>query len=93
MLPEQGRACLDAVGGERVRTYLAARTPLYAATAPELRGGEYIAPAGAGHHRGAPGLVRPPRPALDPDTSRRLWEASVRLTGVSFGPLDALKVF
>jgi NAD(P)-dependent dehydrogenase (short-subunit alcohol dehydrogenase family) len=62
-------------------------TSLYAATAPELHGGEYIAPAGAGHHRGSPASVRPPLRALDPGTARQLWETSAQLTGVSFGPL------
>jgi NAD(P)-dependent dehydrogenase (short-subunit alcohol dehydrogenase family) len=62
-------------------------TSLYAATAPELSGGEYVAPAGPGHRRGAPAVAPPPRRALDPDTARRLWETSVQLTGVAFTSL------
>ena len=62
-------------------------TSLYAATAPELSGGEYVAPAGPGHRRGKPAVAPPPRQALDPDAARRLWETSVRLTGVGFTSL------
>jgi len=58
--------------------------PLYAATAPGLRGGEYIAPGGQGHKRGAPAPARPPLRALDPGAARRLWEISADLTGVSY---------
>ena len=57
------------------------------ATAPELSGGEYVAPAGPGHRRGAPAVAPPPRRALDPDAARRLWETSVQLTGVGFTSL------
>jgi len=62
-------------------------TTLYAATAPELDGGEYVAPAGPGHRRGPPAVAPPPRRALDPDTARRLWETSAQLTGVGFTAL------
>ncbi len=62
-------------------------TTLYAATAPELDGGEYVAPAGPGHRRGTPAVAPPPRRALDPDTARRLWETSAQLTGVGFTAL------
>jgi NAD(P)-dependent dehydrogenase (short-subunit alcohol dehydrogenase family) len=58
------------------------RTSLYAATAPGLRGGEYVAPGGWGHKRGAPVLAPLPRRALDPATARRLWTVSADLTGV-----------
>ncbi len=64
-------------------------TTLYAATAQELSGGEYVAPAGPGHRRGAPTVATPPRRALDPDTARRLWETSVQLTGVGFTSLNS----
>jgi len=62
-------------------------TTLYAATAPELDGGEYVAPAGPGHRRGTPAVAPPPRRALDLDTARRLWETSAQLTGVGFTAL------
>ena len=64
-------------------------TSLYAATAPGLRGGEYIVPGGRGHRRGAPVAVPPPPRALDQETARQLWEASAGLTGVGFTALAA----
>jgi NAD(P)-dependent dehydrogenase (short-subunit alcohol dehydrogenase family) len=64
-------------------------TSLYAATAPGLRGGEYIAPGGRGHERGAPAPARPPQRALDPAVARQLWEISADLTGVDFSALNS----
>jgi NAD(P)-dependent dehydrogenase (short-subunit alcohol dehydrogenase family) len=60
---------------------------LYAATAPGLRGGEYIAPGGRGHKRGTPAPMAPPPNALDQETARRLWDTSVGLAGVDFSAL------
>jgi NAD(P)-dependent dehydrogenase (short-subunit alcohol dehydrogenase family) len=64
-------------------------TSLYAATAPGLRGGEYIVPNGPGHRRGDPVPALPPRRALDAQTARQLWAASTDLTGVDFGALTS----
>ena len=55
---------------------------LYAATQPGLQGGAYVGPDGPGEHRGYPKIVRPSGRARDPDSARRLWEASERLTAV-----------
>jgi len=60
---------------------------LYAATAPELRGGEYIGPDGFGELWGHPRIVDCSARARDPETAERLWEVSERLTGVK---VDAL---
>ena len=57
---------------------------LYAATAPGLPGGSYVGPDGIGELRGSPALVSMSGRANDPDTARRLWEASERLTGVTY---------
>ncbi|MGA5193883.1 oxidoreductase [Streptomyces exfoliatus] len=57
---------------------------LYAATAPDVRGGEFIGPDGPAELRGTPTRVRLSDAAADPDTGRRLWEASERLTDVRF---------
>ncbi|HEY1016962.1 MAG TPA: oxidoreductase [Herpetosiphonaceae bacterium] len=57
---------------------------LYAATAPEVRGGEYYGPLGAGERRGAPGRAEISQQAWDLAAAARLWEESERLTGVSF---------
>ncbi|MFD1936809.1 MULTISPECIES: oxidoreductase [Nonomuraea] len=61
-----------------------ARTSLYAATAPELRGGEYIAPDGLLELRGRPSIRHGHRATRDTGTARRLWEISERLTGVTW---------
>ncbi|MGU3498674.1 oxidoreductase [Mycobacterium sp. C31M] len=60
---------------------------LYAATAPNLVGGEYVVPGGYRNMRGAPVVIDPPRRAHDAETSARLWEESMRLTGVAFTEL------
>ncbi|WP_345288351.1 oxidoreductase [Streptomyces gulbargensis] len=57
---------------------------LYAATEPSVAGGEFIGPDGPGELRGDPTRVRLSEAAADPDTGRRLWEESERLTGVRF---------
>ena len=56
----------------------------YAATAAEVRGGEYIGPGGIGEFRGYPKVVQPRPQALDQATGERLWQESERLTGVSY---------
>lgn len=57
---------------------------LYAATAPQARGGDYIGPAGPGEMRGAPTSVAPSTAARDPEVAQRLWEVSEDRTGVVF---------
>jgi NAD(P)-dependent dehydrogenase (short-subunit alcohol dehydrogenase family) len=57
---------------------------LYAATAPDLRGGSYVGPDGAGEMRGHPVLVQATKRAQDEEAARRLWEISERLTGVAY---------
>lgn len=64
-------------------------TSIYAATAPDLHGGEYIAPDSWGHKRGAPAPAHPPRQALDPVTRRQLWDVSTGLTGVSYSAFSS----
>ncbi len=57
---------------------------LYAATVRGLPGGIYIGPDGPGEMRGAPALVGMSGRASDPETARRLWDVSERLTGVTY---------
>jgi NAD(P)-dependent dehydrogenase (short-subunit alcohol dehydrogenase family) len=57
---------------------------LYAATAPDVRAGEYFGPDQLFHQRGHPTRVSPPRAALDVDTAQRLWTVSEELTGVTY---------
>lgn len=62
---------------------------LYAATAPDVRGGDYVGPGGPFEVRGHPTMVRAAAPAHDEAAAVRLWEVSERLTGVSFPALPA----
>ncbi|WP_439680888.1 hypothetical protein [Embleya sp. MST-111070] len=57
---------------------------LYAATSPDVRGGDFIGPDGFAELRGAPTRVSLARAASDADTGRRLWQLSEDLTGVHF---------
>jgi NAD(P)-dependent dehydrogenase (short-subunit alcohol dehydrogenase family) len=57
---------------------------LYAATMPDVRGGEYFGPSGVFGLRGAPDRDTPTRAASDADTAGRLWDVSEQLTGVTY---------
>ncbi|WP_326821629.1 oxidoreductase [Streptosporangium sp. NBC_01756] len=65
-----------------------AKTSLYAATAPDLPGGLYIAPDGLLELRGEPAIRHGHRALHDTATARRLWEISEDLTGVRY-PMPA----
>ncbi|GAA2207984.1 SDR family NAD(P)-dependent oxidoreductase [Nonomuraea monospora] len=52
---------------------------LYAATSPDVRGGEYFGPKAR--------LLRPARAAQSEELAARLWEVSAELTGVRFEQL------
>ena len=56
----------------------------YAATAPGVKGGEYIGPNGFGEFKGYPKVVQPRPQALDQATGERLWTVSEQLTGVQY---------
>lgn len=55
---------------------------LYAATSPEVSGGDYVGPDGFAEQRGHPKIATPTKAARDEETARRLWEVSEKLTGV-----------
>ncbi|MGA7155769.1 MAG: oxidoreductase [Acidobacteriaceae bacterium] len=57
---------------------------LYAATSPEVHGGEYIGPDGFQELKGAPVVVQPRPQALDTAVGERLWAVSEELTGVRY---------
>ena len=57
---------------------------LYAATAPDVEGGDYYGPDGRRELRGHPKKVKARRTAYDPQIGARLWEVSEELTGVSY---------
>ena len=57
---------------------------LYAATAPDVQGGEFYGPDGFNQLRGGPTRVKPVDRATDPQLGRRLWQVSQELTGVTY---------
>jgi NAD(P)-dependent dehydrogenase (short-subunit alcohol dehydrogenase family) len=57
---------------------------LYAATMPDVRGGEYFGPGGPGEMGGAPARVKARPEADDPALAARLWKKSEALTGVRY---------
>ena len=61
---------------------------LYAATAPDVQGGDYIGPDGIGELWGHPKKVESNARSHDPEAAGRLWKVSEQLTGVSYAALD-----
>ena len=57
---------------------------LYAATSPDVEGGQFFGPDGWREMRGDPTLVTPDPAALDLAVADRLWQVSEELTGVHF---------
>ncbi|MGH8505703.1 MAG: oxidoreductase [Stenotrophobium sp.] len=57
---------------------------LYAATAPDVQGGEYFGPGGFKQLRGTPARVECRADARDPALAARLWTLSEQLTGVHY---------
>ena len=60
---------------------------LYAATATDVRGGQFFGPAGRNEQRGDVTEVQATAEARDPAVGRKLWKASEQLTHVDY--LDA----
>jgi NAD(P)-dependent dehydrogenase (short-subunit alcohol dehydrogenase family) len=59
---------------------------LYAATAEQVRGGDYIGPGGLGETRGRPGPARRSATAQDVALAARLWDATAVATGLQPDP-------
>ena len=57
---------------------------LYAATSPDIEGGEYVGPGGLLGMRGSPELQEPAEQARDEASAQRLWDVSEELTGVEY---------
>jgi NAD(P)-dependent dehydrogenase (short-subunit alcohol dehydrogenase family) len=57
---------------------------LYAATASDVRGGDFFGPRGFAALRGAPGRAAASARARDLEAAARLWAASAEATGVAF---------
>ncbi len=62
---------------------------LYAATSPEVRGGDYIGPDGFGENWGHPKKVGSTRRSRDLKAAARLWEVSEALTAVRYDALGS----
>jgi NAD(P)-dependent dehydrogenase (short-subunit alcohol dehydrogenase family) len=62
---------------------------VYAAAAPDVRGGDYFGPGGFAELWGPPKRVAASARARDPEAAARLWQASEALTGVRFDALRA----
>ncbi len=61
---------------------------LYAATAENVKGGEYIGPNGFGQWRGYPKKAESSKASHDESTAKQLWELSVDLTKINYSSLD-----
>jgi hypothetical protein len=90
----QGSSLLEAGAGLMNRLFsqsaaMGALPTLYAATAPDVRGGEYFGPGGFAEMWGSPKKVRSSARSHDAADAARLWEISEDATGVRF---DALKL-
>jgi NAD(P)-dependent dehydrogenase (short-subunit alcohol dehydrogenase family) len=64
--------------------HMSAPSPLRAATALHVCGGEYYGPNGRGEVRGHPVLVDSSALSRDETVQRRLWQVSEKLTGVRY---------
>jgi NAD(P)-dependent dehydrogenase (short-subunit alcohol dehydrogenase family) len=64
--------------------HMGALPTLYAATAPDVQGGDYVGPGGFLEQRGYPKKVGTTAAARDAEVARRLWEVSEDLTGVRY---------
>jgi hypothetical protein len=57
---------------------------LYAATMPEVKGGEFYGPDGLGQMRGHPRTTGSTRASKDAAVAAKLWRKAEELTGVTF---------
>jgi NAD(P)-dependent dehydrogenase (short-subunit alcohol dehydrogenase family) len=63
---------------------------VYAATSPEVRGGDFVGPTGLRELWGAPGrFSSASRAARDAEQAARLWQVSIERTGVGYEALAA----
>lgn len=81
---ETGRVMKALMGIVAQPASMGALPTLYAATHPDLRGGEYIGPDGPGNTKGYPVLTNDPARLYSPDLAAKLWEVSEAMTGVRY---------
>lgn len=88
--PEQSGSTLSLLGMKAANALVAqdaetgALPLLYAATAPDIEGGEYIGPGGLKNMRGHPERQRSSERSYDEKTAERLWRVSEESTGVRY---------
>ena len=73
---------IDRVFGQSPK--MGALPSLYAATSPDVRGGEYFGPGGFNGMRGYPTLAESNDRSHDEEAARRLWTVSEELTHVTY---------
>jgi NAD(P)-dependent dehydrogenase (short-subunit alcohol dehydrogenase family) len=61
-----------------------ARPVIFAATSPDVRGGDYVGPGGPFGVSGGPARVRSSDRSYDEDLAHKLWEVSEEMTGVRY---------
>jgi NAD(P)-dependent dehydrogenase (short-subunit alcohol dehydrogenase family) len=84
-LPGVLQAAYPAIGGLFTQSAAMGALPtLRAATDPAAAGGEYYGPGGLGQAKGYPVRVSSNAKSRDQAAQQRLWEESVRLTGVTY---------
>lgn len=64
---------------------------LYAATMPDVKGGQYFGPGGLVEMRGYPKVVGSNKKSNDPELAAKLWSVSEELTGVTFSTTQAAR--
>lgn len=94
---EAARMTGSAIAGRimAMATRVAAQSPemgalpsLYALTADDVHGGDFIGPGGLMQMWGYPAKVEPAPMAKDPELASRLWAVSQQLTGVRYDALS-----
>jgi len=65
---------------------------LYAATADNVQGGDFIGPDGAFELRGYPKKLRSSKASYNESVAKKLWEVSEELTGTSYLLLSANRI-
>jgi NAD(P)-dependent dehydrogenase (short-subunit alcohol dehydrogenase family) len=83
--PQPMRPLVRLIGPRLMQSpHMSALSPLRAATAPDVRGGEYYGPNGRGEVRGHPVRIGSSARSRDETIQQRLWEVSEQLTGVQY---------
>ncbi len=81
----QGEGGNDGLMGRLAQSpEMGALPTLYAATAPDVQGGQYFGPSGLGEIGGFPQRVESNARSHDRAAARRLWQMSEQLSGVPF---------